>query len=217
MGRSDRLQQWLLRIGLIVAGVLLVRFAIDFSRAMKWWLAAPLLLLVVAALILGGLNSLRWPRLESSTAFPLRRIERELLLAAIPLSFLAASLGCSGLTTQGCSPFCTFVKLVWIPLIATLCAAHFFVAKDALLTVIAAAAFVPLFPHCVCDNVGNRWWIDRIGASPVCYVWGLAVSVIAIGALRKAANPLPSLVLSFAVIAGATSFFISHHYYHFPW
>ncbi|HSO74145.1 MAG TPA: hypothetical protein VLU47_04845, partial [Blastocatellia bacterium] len=181
---SDRLQQWLLRLGLVISAVLLIRFAIDFSVGMKWWLAAPFCLLVIVALGV-GVRSVVSARQESVTAHrPLRVPERALLLAAIPLGFLASSLDCMGLSLQGCSRFCTFVKLVWIPLIAVVCAVYLFRGKQVWLTSIAAMSFLPLFPHCVCYNVGNVWWIDRIGSSPVCYAWGFVVSIIALGALQ---------------------------------
>jgi hypothetical protein len=213
---SDSLQKWLLRLGLVVSAVLLIRFAIDFSKGMTWWLAAPFCLLVIAALAVGVGNVVS-ARSERVTANPLREPKRTLLLAAIPLGFLASSLDCTGLSLQGCSTFCSFVKLVWIPLIALVCATYSFRGKQVWLTAIAAMSFLPLFPHCVCYNVGNSWWIDRIGASPVCYAWGFAVSVIAVGALRPGVRSLPSLAVCYAVITGATAFFVAHHYLRFPW
>ena len=140
-----------------------------------------------------------------------------LLLAAIPLGFLASSLGCMGLSLLGCSPFCTFVKLAWIPLLSIVCAIYFFVGKPAWLTAIAVMSFVPLFPHCVCYNVGNAWWIDRIGVSPLCYGWGFVVSVIAVSALRRGDRLWASVVTCAVIITGATGFFVAHHYFHFPW
>jgi hypothetical protein len=214
---SDRLQQWLLRIGLILSAVLLIRFAIDFSQRMRWWLAAPFCLLVFGALVVATHNVFGSVTPQLSKETRLRRFERELLLAAIPLSFFASSLGCSGLSAAGCTPFCTFTKLIWIPLIALACGIYLLAPSQGWLTTVCVMSFVPLFPHCVCSNVGNAWWIDRIGASPVCYAWGFAVSVTAIGALRRGANSLRSLAVCYVVIAGATGFFVSHHYYHFPW
>lgn len=212
---SDGLQQWLLRVGLIISAVLLIRFAIDFAKEMKWWLAAPFWLLVIVALAAGVTNVFGEGRLQAARG---QRVEeRTVLLAAIPLGFLASSLDCTGLSAQGCSPFCTFVKLVWIPLIAVVCAVYFFAGKQVWLAAIAAMSFVPLVPHCVCYNVGNAWWIDRLGASPLCYGWGFVVSVIAVGALRRATHLWPSLVVCFAVIAGSAGFFVSHHYFQFPW
>lgn len=215
---SDRLQQWLLRAGLVTSAVLLIRFAIDFVEGMEWWLAAAFCLLVIVALGVGIANSLSASKLEGVTRHqPLRGTKRALLLAAIPLGFLASSLDCMGLSVQGCSPFCTFVKLVWIPLIAAVCAVYLSVGKQGCLIAISAMSFVPLVPHCVCYNVGNAWWIDRIGASPLCYGWGFVVSVIAVGALSKGATLWPSLVVCLTIIAGATGFFVSHHYFEFPW
>ena len=46
-------------------------------------------------------------------------------------------------------------------------------------------SFVPLVPHCVCYNVGNAWWIDRLGASPVCYGWGFVVTMLSLSCLQQ--------------------------------
>jgi len=215
---SDRLNQWMLRVGLVISAVLLIRFAIDFSTGMKWWLVVPFCLLVMVTLGVGTSNVLSAAR---SVSVPARRppldTKRALLLAAIPLGFLVSSLDCMGLSLQGCSPFCTLVKLAWIPLIALICAFSFLSGRQIWLTAIAAMSFVTLVPHCVCYNPGNAWWIDRVGASPLCYGWGFVVSVVAGGALRKGAHVWPSLLVCLTIIGGATGFFVTHHYFRFPW
>ncbi|MFY9554144.1 MAG: hypothetical protein WAV20_17120 [Blastocatellia bacterium] len=212
---ADKLQQWLLRAALIISAVLLLRFAIDFTDEMKWWLAGAFWLLVVAALGVGIASVLSRTRLDWG---PVKgRTARTLLIAMIPLGFAAASLDCTGLSARGCSPFCTFIKLVWVPLMAGVCAAYFVSRKQGWLTALVAMSFVTLVPHCVCYNVGNSWWIDRIGASPVCYVWGFVVSMLAAGALRSGDRIRASLVVCLTIIGGETVFFISHHYFHFPW
>ncbi len=212
---SDRLQQWLLRLGFVLSAVLLIRFAIDFSEGMRWWLAAPFCLLVIVALAVGVANVFGGPTSESGT--PDRGAKLALLLAAIPLGFLASSLGCMGVSPEGCSPFCTFVKLAWIPVLAIVCAIYFFFGKPTWLTAIAAMSFLPLFPHCICYNLGNAWWIDRIGASPLCYSWGFVVSVIAVSALRRGDRLWASIVTCAVIVTGSTGFFVAHHYFHFPW
>ena len=214
---ADRLQQWLLRIGLILSAVLLIRFAIDFSLEMRWWLAAPFWLLVIGALGVASRNIFGSSTPQSSNQSRIGNLKRELLLAAIPLSFFASSLGCSGLSAAGCSPFCTFIKLIWIPLIALACAIYVFTHSRVWLTTILAMSFIPLVPHCVCSNVGNAWWIARIGASPVCYSWGFVVSVIALSALGRAGRLWPSVILCGVIVSGASGFFVTHHYFHYPW
>ena len=209
------LQHWLLRIGVIISAILLIRFAIDFSIEMTWWLAVPFWLLVVAALAVSAINVFGQRTLDPNSDSDLKA--RALLLAAIPLAFLASSLDCTGLSLHGCSPFCTFIKLIWIPLIAAVCLVYYLTRKLAWLTMIILMSFVALAPHCVCYNVGNGWWIDRIGASPLCYGWGFVVSMIAVGALRRGTDYWPSLLVSLAIILGATTFFVSHQYFHFPW
>lgn len=213
-----RLQQWLLRVGLLISAVLLIRFAIDFSDGMVWWLAVPFDTLVIAALGVCTTNLSGKAGSESAMVEPGRRHPKQaLMLAAIPLGFIASSLDCTGLSLQGCSSFCTFVKLAWIPLMVAFCVVYFFTGVQGWLTSIAGMSLVPLVPHCVCYNIGNAWWIDRIGVSPLCYGWGLVVSVIAIGALRAGSNLGPSLAISFTIIGGASAFFAAHHYFQFPW
>jgi hypothetical protein len=205
----------LLSIGWIVSAVLLIRFAIDFSRAMPWWLTLSFCLLVAAAVWLAGANALSAYLFDRDTSR--HRAVHGLLLGAILLGFLASSLDCTGLSLHGCSPFCTFVKLAWVPLTAIVCFVYFFSGSQRLLTALAAMTFVPLVPHCVCYNIGNGWWINRVGASPLCYAWGFVIGIIAVGALRSATNLWTSVGVCFTIIAGATMFFVSHHYFLFPW
>ena len=215
VGRSDRLQYSLPAAGLIVAAALLIRFAIDFSNEMPALPAATFWLLVVASLAVGGANIIR--AIRNDPPHPMAGWLRITFMAFIPLGFLASSLDCMGLSLMGCSPYCTFIKLIWVPLMAVVCAAYLFTEKGWMLTAITAMAFVPLVPHCICYNVGNGWWIVRLGASPMCYVWGFTVSIISVGALRAGRLAWPSLAVTGAIIAGALSFFISHHYFQFPW
>ncbi len=78
-------------------------------------------------------------------------------------------------------------------------------------------ALVPLVPHCDCYNAANGWWIDTIGASPVCYTWGTAVTALAVSSLRSGSRALASLAVAGAIVGGALTFFVGHHYFHFPW
>jgi hypothetical protein len=214
---SDRLQTWLLRLGLVISAVLLIRFAIDFSEGMKWWLAAPFCLLVIFALGVGAANVVSSSSEGMTAPRPPRDAKCVLLLAAIPLGFLASSLDCMGLSLRGCSPYCTFAKLVWIPLIAIVCGLCFSIRKKGWLVAITLMSFLPLAPHCGCYNVGNAWWIDRIGASPMCYAWGFVVSTIALGALQTGERVSMVLAVCLAIITGATGFFVAHHYFQIPW
>jgi hypothetical protein len=211
----DVLQRWLLRAGFVISAVLLVRFAIDFWLEMKGWLAVPFTLLVIGALAVSAINVFSPRTLDRASDSDLKA--RALMLAMIPLGFFTSSLDCTGLSLQGCSPFCTFIKLIWIPLIAVVCLVYYLTRKPAWLTMIVLMSFVALVPHCLCYNVGNAWWIDRIGTSPLCYGWGFVVSLIAVGAWRKVGCLRPSIVLCFTIIGGAVAFFVSHHYRHFPW
>jgi len=212
----DRLQQWLLRAGLAMSVVLLVRFAIDFYEEMPWWLAVPFCALVIIALWVSAANVFGVTKTDAD--YPHHwGTKRLMLLALIPLGFLASSLDCTGLSLRGCSLFCTLVKLAWIPLMAASCVVYFVTKKRGWLVAIAGMSFVPLFPHCVCYNVGNTWWIDRIGASPLCYGWGFTVSLIAVASLTKGRGVGLSLAVCLAIIVGAFGFFVSHHYFQMPW
>ncbi|HKS40094.1 MAG TPA: hypothetical protein VJX74_05730 [Blastocatellia bacterium] len=211
----DNLQRLLLYVAMAIATFLLSRFAIDFTVEMNWLMAVGFWLLVIAALAVAISNIVAASEKKSRDSLP--KSVQALFLAMIPLGFIASSLDCTGLSLSGCTPFCTFIKTVWVPAMAILCATYFFKEWNALLLVISAMAFVPLVPHCVCFNVGNGWWIERIGTSPVCYAWGFTVSVISVNALRRGKRVWASLIVSGAIIAGATAFFVSHHYFHFPW
>jgi hypothetical protein len=213
--KTARVQRALLIIGFLLAAFLLIRFAIDFTREMPLLLAVPFCLLVASALGILAFNLFRFQKGESPTGE--RKIETVLLLMAIPLGFLASSLDCSGLSPAGCTPFCTFIKTVWIPLLAVVSLSFFFWHKTWLLLLITAMSFVPLVPHCICYNVGNGWWIERIGASPTCYAWGFIVCLIAVSAIMSKARPLIPLLLCGTILSGAFSFFVAHHYFHFPW
>ena len=182
---SDRHQYLILCFGLLIASVLLIRFALDFSNEMSMLLSLPFWALVLTALAIAALNLFRWKR-EKGINEPGR--SREILvLAAIPLGFLASTLDCMGLNLRGCSTFCTFIKLGWLPLITLFCVIYFITRRAWMIIAITLMAFVTLVPHCVCYNPGNSWWIDRLGSSPVCYSWGFIVSIISIGALRSGA------------------------------
>ena len=209
-------------MGWAISAVLLIRFTVDFAEGMSWWLVVPFCVLVIATLALGFANIFSRARERQgpvASLFEERKgsIAWALLLAAVPISFLTSSLDCTGLSPYGCSSFCTFVKLVWIPMIALLCGAYLLAGKPEWLTAIVLASFVTLIPHCVCHNVGNSWWINRIGASPLCYGWGFSVSVLVVGAIRSRSNLGPSLAICAAIVLGSTGFFVSHHYFQYPW
>ena len=201
-----------LTVALGAVTVLLARFAWDFSVAFPV-LAAPFCLLVAAALGLAAANLRAGARSDGGGP----HWTRVALLALVPLAFLASSLGCTGLAAAGCSPFCTFVKLVWVPLLAVACVAAAATRARGAIAVVAAMSLVPLAPHCVCYNAANGWWIDTIGASPVCYAWGTTVATLAGSALLAGRRELASLAVCGAIVGGALSFFVGHHYFHVPW
>jgi len=214
VARLDKLQPALLAAGLLAASVFLIRFAIDFSSEMSPTLAVPFWLLVLATLLVAGANLLRGGEGRRQN---LAERARPLFLLAIPLGFISSSLSCMGLTLWGCTLGCSVIKLAILPAIAITCAAYYFEQRSWALTLIAALSFATLAPHCLCYNVGNGWWIDRMGASPICYVWGFAATLVSVAALRTGALIWPSLAVCASIIGGSLAFFVSHHFFHFPW
>jgi hypothetical protein len=210
-----RIERPVLIIAWVLSAVLLLRFAIDFSAegailaAMFWGLA-------LFAIAVMGMNALSDSVTRSVEGVRAHRM-RALLLPFIPIGFLASSLDCSGLSLHGCSAFCTFIKLVWIPLIAMGCALYYRTSDRRVSSMLLVMSFVPLMPHCICDNVANGWWIHHIGASPECYVWGFVVSTLVLGALNYARRYVATVAVSVAIIGGSFGFFVGHHYFKFPW
>jgi hypothetical protein len=213
----DRLQRLLLLIGSTVAAALLLKFAVDFTATMSGLLAVPFWGLVLASAGICFVNLFDARTAPCAVLGYQRSGVTAALLVSIPVGFLTSSLDCTGLTAAGCSPFCTFVKIIWIPVLGLLSLACVVSRSRLLLLTITAAVFVPLAPHCTCYNVGNSWWIDRLGASPVCYVWGFVASLISISALIAGRRYWLSLLICGAILGGATAFFIGHHYFRFPW
>lgn len=215
MSSLQRIDRLLLSLGLLVASFLLIRFAIDLSAQMPLLISAPFWILVISSLVVLALNALtEEKRLDSSSA---NKARLGFFLAAVPVAFFVSSLDCAGLSLSGCSPFCTFIKLVWIPLMALAGAAYFFTRKPGLLTLMLSMSFVPLVPHCVCYNAANAWWIDRVGDSPECFIWGYVVSLIAFGAIGREPRQWISGAIIISIIAGGLGFFVGHHFFQFPW
>jgi len=201
----------------LIAAILLLRFAVDFAVAGPI-LAVPFWGLVALSLVLMGVNAFSSPRARERVKDNASdRRMRAVLLLFIPLGFLASSLDCTGLSLQGCSPFCTFIKLAWIPLLAIACLVWYKTADRRGPAVLSIMSFVPLFPHCICYNLANAWWIDRIGASPECYIWGFVVSTLAVSSLAARQRYLLTIFMSALIIIGSLGFFVAHHYFRFPW
>jgi hypothetical protein len=225
VGLHAIVQQFILSLAWILAAVLLLGFSSGFYAEMSPWLSAPFLGLVLISLLVSGANIayfMRGGAIKESTVA--RQWLRWPLMLAIPLAYLAASLDCTGLSPVGCSAFCTFIKILWIPLLALVCllwllkpARAHGTGTSALPAAVLLMSLVPIAPHCICFNPGNGMWIEMIGASPVCYVWGLAVSVISVSAILSGKRILLSTLVCYAIISGALAFFAAHHFLHFPW
>lgn len=201
----------------LISGILLLKFAADFT-AQGPILSVPFWGLVSLTLVLMGANACASPGTRDRNKDNRGdRLLRAILFLFIPLGFLASSLDCTGLELQGCSPFCTFVKTIWIPLVAVASLAYYITEDRRGSVVLSIMSFVPLFPHCVCRNLANAWWIDHIGASPECYAWGFVVSTLAVWCLAAGQRYLITLSVSTLIIIGSLGFFVAHHYFRFPW
>lgn len=209
-----RTHRLLLCAGSPLAAALLLKFAWDFSGGPPA-LALPLWLLVITAVGALALNTAAvWK--GGLIGRPGGRLVPALMLS-IPLGFLASSLDCTGLAARGCTPFCTFVKVAWVPLMGAAALLYHRTGRAVALSALTAMFFIPLVPHCVCDNPANGWWVRNAGASPQCYLWGFAAGLLAVTALYEGAWRRLSLATCYAIIGGALSFFVGHHYFHFPW
>jgi hypothetical protein len=213
---NPRILRPLMVAALSISAVLLLRFAVDFN-AQGALLAVPFWGLVVFALIVMGLNALSNTPVSSNEESNTDRRMMALLLISVPVAFLASSLDCTGLSLRGCSPFCTIIKLVWIPLVAIVCAAYYLTRDGRGLVALSIISYVPLIPHCICYNVANGWWIDRIGASPECYSWGFVVTSLVVGSLAAGMRYSVTIGVSLLIVAGSMGFFVAHHYFRFPW
>lgn len=211
----ERVQRSLLILSVTVSTVLLIRFAVDFS-ALNWIIAVPFWILLACSVWVGVSAALSsWPR---KTLFaPARRSTWLMLIGAIPVGLLASSLDCTGLSVYGCTGFCTFVKIGLIPMIAVVSVFSCLTRSRVALILVTALSVVPLYPHCICNNAANAWWIERFGASPECYAWGSLVSAIAVGGIVRGGTLKAPIAVCWTIIAGAAGFFVGHHYFAFPW
>jgi hypothetical protein len=107
--------------------------------------------------------------------------------------------------------------MAWVPLMAGTALLYQRTGRGVALLALTAMFFVPLVPHCICDNPANGWWIRNAGASPQCYLWGFAAGMLAVTAPYEGAWRRLSLATCYAIVAGALGFFVGHHYFHFPW
>ncbi|HYL97325.1 MAG TPA: hypothetical protein VEZ90_00095 [Blastocatellia bacterium] len=214
MTAITRIQTGLEGLGGVVSSVLLFKFALDFS-VQPLPLSVPFWTLVICAVGLLAYNAAS-PGKKGVDA-ELRPVYRAALLLIVPAGFFAASLGCTGLAPFGCTPFCTFIKLVWVPAVGIAALVYSFRPSPRILLLITAMCFVPLYPHCVCSNAANEWWIERFGTSGECYVWGFTCGLIVLTAVRKQCAVRASLSVSGMIVTGSMAFFVGHHYFKFPW
>jgi len=138
------------------------------------------------------------------------------LRAVLPLALVATSLGCASVAAAGCSPVCTLIRWGGIPLLAVAALAPIRGRRLASEILLPVAALV-LWPHCLCDNAANAWWITRLGASPMCHVWSFTASLVALSALSRPRLASASLIVCVAIVGGSLAFFAGHHFFGWPW
>jgi hypothetical protein len=201
----------------IVAAALLLRFAWDFTAA--FWpaggvrraLVPAFWALVAAALAVAGVNVLRVRRETAASGRA-----GTILRASVPVAFLASSLGCSGLALAGCTGICTILRWAGIPLLAAAALLPFSGRRVPPHAVLALAA-IGLFPHCICVNPANAWWVAAFGASPMCHAWSFAAALVALSAVSSGTQTLASLLVTGAIVGGSLAFFAGHHFIGYPW
>ena len=222
MTTSRLLQRWLFLSGTVLTSLLLIRFTVDFARSASPILTIPFAVLVLAALALSWSygfaqfkNAADNQRLSPGSSK--NRKAFALLLVMMPMGIVASALDCTGFSIAGCTPICTLLKTTWLPVLILLGMVFWFSEEWYTLALLTASVLVFAVPHCVCYNFGNGWWIDRIGVSPVCYAWGMMVSLISIGGIATGRWILHAILINSAIISGATAFFVGHHYFKYPW
>ena len=212
--RVGRPVSGLLTLAFLLAAGLLLRLALDLGRRdalfglVVWGFYACFLGLLLAQL------ALAW---RGSPGPPLARAGRIALALAVPVALLGSVLDCMGLSFQGCSPVCTFLTTVLAPLVGVLALLHGLTAGDGWIFGASLLSFGLLVPNCECYNPVNAFWIDAIGRSPACFVSGFTVTLVASSALVTRRFTRASLLLAWGTIAVLLTFFVGHHYFHWPW
>ncbi len=213
--RTSRASGWLLLAGLLLAGVLLGRLVLDLVELQPVFgaLAAAF---YVGMLLHVGANSVTLlrgsPRADSVSAR-----SRIALAAAIPVALFSSALDCMGIELSGCTTECSVLIRGVAPAVALLALLHAFTGGAAWLVAALALAFSLLYPHCVCRNPVNAWWMDLMGRSPACLSSSFAVILIAGSSLAARRRTAIALFLSWGVIGVLIAFWVGHHYFDFPW
>lgn len=210
-----RLASVLLTIGFIACEGLLIGLAYDMRRCGTLFLI--LGLLGAAALVPIAISQTVASFRPSHPSPMLGLWQRVILLMAVPLGMLACALSCMGVDLHACHPICGFLTHVAIPLTAVLAAVSALVPRVTLRLALTGLCLVFLIPNCHCYNYVNARWIDLLGLSPVCFAPGVLASILAIWPLHTGRGFWSSIVAAYLIVAGSMSFFIGHHYFHFPW
>lgn len=195
----------------VAAAICAVEGAALFGVGAPVQTASAAALLAVAAM--AALLALLTARPRRSAAPPGRWL-RAALIATVPLSYVVMSIACTGYLDVGCTRVCGLLRYTAAPLaVLSLVAA----GRDPRFYGYAVlAAATALVPNCVCDNFLNHPWVGWLGASPMCYFFPFAVTLVAITGLRGL-YPRLCLAAAAAGSVGAAAIGLSHQLLGFPW
>lgn len=206
-----------LALGLLLAAVLVVRLALDFTQlapgigVVVWLFAAAFLGLV------GAQASAAWRAPRGATRPELSRAARAGLALSIPFALAGSQLDCMGTIFAGCHPACGFLSSKLAPAVALAALLHAFAGWGGFALAALVLAFPLLVPNCTCRNPVNAYWIELLGKSPACYASSFAVVLTATSALLTRRLVVPALVLCWSVVAVLAAFWVGHHYFDWPW
>ena len=163
--------------------------------------------------VLAALAAFRFRRARPGAARAARWV-RIALIATVPISFVVASMACTGFLEAGCTRACGLVRYTSAPLAVLALIAG---SRDARLHAYAILlAATALIPNCTCGNLVNIAWIRWMGASPMCYFAPFAVTLVVVLGLRGI-RPRLCLAATATTSLGVAIIGISHQLFGFPW
>jgi len=154
-------------------------------------------------------------RPRETQALPLGR--RLALALAVPVGLLGSIFDCMGLSFEGCGPTCAFLTRVVVPAVVLFAVLHALTDRDPFRLIALVLPFALLVPNCSCRNPVNASWIDLLGLSPACFLSGFTVTLVAQTALVSRQRTGLALFLAWGTNGVLMTFFVGHHYFHWPW
>ncbi len=213
--RDSALHGWLLVAVLIPVAVILGRLVFDF-RGLDLVYAIPLWAYYLGVLAVGTTHAVSAVRRHASRG-GLGQGQRVALALAVPVGLTASIMDCMGLQFRGCTTTCNMLVQVAAPVLSGLVLLQLATGRRGLLTAASGFLLVFLVPNCICYNPVNGPWIDLLGKSPACFAGSIAVTLLALGALRTGRMAGASIAIVWLTNATMLAFFVGHHYYRVPW